>query len=190
MKLQRSKPASRGFSLVEVMVALVVISVGLLGIAKMQAVAMSGTDSAKLRSLAAIEAASLASALHADRGYWASVTPLPFTVTTTGSTINTSSDAALKTTANCMTGLANACTTTQMAAYDLQDWLGWTPNVNVGISTLLPNPTSTITCNQTATSAPIICSITISWTENLVNSNTGGTTAAIQTPSYTLYVEP
>ena len=42
---------------------LLVISIGLLGIAKMQALALSSTGTAKMRSLAAIEAASLASTI-------------------------------------------------------------------------------------------------------------------------------
>ena len=59
-----------GFSLVEVMVALIVMSVGLLGIAKMQALALTSTTSARMRSLVALEAASLASTMRADRAYW------------------------------------------------------------------------------------------------------------------------
>jgi len=43
-----------GFSLVEVMVAIVVICVGLLGVAKLQALALSNTTTARLRSLAAL----------------------------------------------------------------------------------------------------------------------------------------
>ena len=55
---RRSRPAQiRGFSLVEVMVAVVVICTGLLGIAKLQALSLSNTSTARLRSLAAMEAA-------------------------------------------------------------------------------------------------------------------------------------
>ena len=64
-----------GFSLVEVMVAVVVICVGLLGIAKMQAMAVSNTNMSRQRSLAAIEAASIASAMHSNREYWAESAP-------------------------------------------------------------------------------------------------------------------
>src|SRR5438445_9867309 len=59
-----------GFSLVEVMVALIVMSVGLLGIAKMQALALTSTTSARMRSIVALEASSLASTMRADRAYW------------------------------------------------------------------------------------------------------------------------
>ena len=51
------KRRTGGFSLVEVMVALIVVSVGLLGLAKMEAVALASTTVAGNRSLAAIEAA-------------------------------------------------------------------------------------------------------------------------------------
>ena len=67
-------PASahaRGFTLLEVMVALVVTSIGLLGIAKLQALAYASTGSASVRSLVALQAAGLAASMHADRGYWA-----------------------------------------------------------------------------------------------------------------------
>ena len=43
---------TRGFSLVEVMVAVVVLCVGLLGVAHMQALALSNTTTARMRSLA------------------------------------------------------------------------------------------------------------------------------------------
>src|ERR1700756_1191655 len=75
---------SRGFSLIEVMVALIIISVGLLGIAKMQALALASTGTARLRALASIEAASLASIMHSDRAYWAAG---PASVTVTGTKI-------------------------------------------------------------------------------------------------------
>ncbi|MGH8227836.1 MAG: type IV pilus modification protein PilV [Steroidobacteraceae bacterium] len=183
----RPPARSRGFSLVEVMVALVVIAVGLLGIAKMQALALSSTSSASMRSLAAIEAGSLAAAMHADRDYW-SATP-PATVNVSGTTIDVSSLAA---TADCTSAGSAPCSASVMAAYDFQQWVA-------ALNQLLPNPTAAINC-ETVT-APISCTIKIGWSENAVAINSqeastdatntaSGTTAAFRTPTYTLYVEP
>ena len=77
-------PRAHGFSLIEVMVAVVVICIGLLGIAKMQAMALSNTNMSRQRSLAAIEAASFASAMHSNRQYWAAFAT-NFSVTIKGS---------------------------------------------------------------------------------------------------------
>src|ERR1700759_974300 len=109
-----------GFSLIEVLVALIIISVGLLGVARMQALSLSNTNAARLRSLAAIEAASLASAMHADRAYWSANYP---TITVAGTAI-TSSDGGLTTAVNCNSGGGTApCNATQLAAADLNEWV-------------------------------------------------------------------
>ena len=190
MKLRQLTRRSLGFSVVEVLVALIVISVGLLGIAKMQALAVSSTNTARLRSLAAIEAASLAASMHANRAYWAGSAPA--SVTVTGMTI---SDPTLSASANCTTASATApaCSTAStLAAYDVQNWA-------TAVSKLLPNPTSTITCPAAA--VPVSCTISMTWAENAVAINNqeaqaaqaaaaANTTAAFQAPSYTLYVEP
>jgi type IV pilus assembly protein PilV len=170
---------SRGFSLIEVMVALIIISVGLLGIAKMQALALSSTGSARLRSLASIEAASLASAMHSDRAYWASGAS---TVTVTGTTI---SDATLAAVRGC-TGSSGTrptpCTPVQMAAEDLQMWAK-------AMQTVLPNDSATISCQQAA-GTPVTCTIQIQWAEHVVNINQQESVAAVPATTYTLAVEP
>src|SRR5580700_12341596 len=82
--------AMRGFSLIEVMVALIIIAVGMLGIAKMQALALSTTESSGVRSLVAIEAASLAASMHANRDYWVgNPPPASFTVNVATTAVNT-----------------------------------------------------------------------------------------------------
>ena len=57
---------------------------GLLGLAKMEALAISSTSVASSRSLAAIEASSLAAAMHANPGYWAAGIAPPSIVITAG----------------------------------------------------------------------------------------------------------
>jgi type IV pilus assembly protein PilV len=188
----------RGFSLVEVMVAVIVICVGLLGIAKMQALALSNTTTARLRSMAAFEAASLASAMHSNRDYWAT---FPGTITTSsvGGAVPTvaASDAALQTSiTNALsawpaepgagdpgTCVEVSCVPADLAGFDYAWWLA-------SLNGLLPNPTTAINCTPTA---PASCTIEISWQENAVNNNqsqANNLNSQFSTPSYTLYVEP
>jgi len=176
----RSIRRSRGFNLIEAMVAVVIISVGLLGIAKMQALAMASTGSAKMRSLAALEAASLAAALRADRQYWSNIT-VATTVTFQDGTVKTSSDGALLSAAVCET--AGACTTiTDMVAYNLRKW-------DTDLVTQMPKHLATLACAAGSTTVPVTCTVQLNWAENRVAI----TKQAVATPltnQYTLYIEP
>jgi type IV pilus assembly protein PilV len=198
--------AERGFTLVEVMVALIIIAVGMLGIAKMQGLALSSTGASRSRALAAIEASSLAAAMQANRSYWSSGSvPASITVTTSAGTAptfvsTTAMQAALNTVGGttcsgmgatlscyCTTGNSAPCTTSiNLAASDVYDW-GW------ALANFLPSATATVTCN--ALDLPVDCTIAISWNENTVamtsqqaaNSTANGSTVPV---SYTLYVVP
>src|ERR1700733_15964795 len=94
MKPLRVPVTTRGFSLIEVMVAILIISIGLLGVAKMQALSLSNTGNSRLRALAAVEAGSIASMMQADRGYWTTVPTVgaDLTATITGATVSAASD--------------------------------------------------------------------------------------------------
>ncbi len=165
---------SRGFSLVEVMVALVVCSVGLLGLAKMESLALSSTGVASSRSLAAIEASSLAAAMHANPGYWAGgFAP----ATTIVSAANNFAAAA-----PCLTPGAASCVPSAMAFYDLQQWA-------IALNTVLPAYVATISCSTAG--FPVTCTIQIQWTENAIASNSAQTgIGALAAPTYVLYVQP
>ena len=187
MKRLAANARSRGFSLVEVMVAVIVICVGMLGIAKMQALSLANTTTARLRSLAAIEAASLASAMHSNRQYWAN-TALPFNVALSAAGAITSSDGALAVQATADLTNLTACFGVQCAALPLAafDLARWTNNMTA----MLPNPTATISCPANpGVNAPPSCTITISWRERSVAVNQQQT-VALALPTYTLYVEP
>jgi type IV pilus assembly protein PilV len=182
---------ARGFTLIEVLVALVVTGIGLLGIAKIQALVYANTGSSSVRSLVAIQASGLAAVMHANRAYWAGLAPSPLTITGTAisdNTLNTTATGA----SDCNLGGALApanvgCSPTQLAAFDLHNWAN-------GISALLPsaNPTTTITCQN----IPVNCAIQIQWNEKSVALNaqaTAGTTSGLTgtfAPTYILYVEP
>ena len=180
---------ARGFTLIEVLVALIVTGIGLLGIAKIQALVYANTGSASVRSLVAIQASSLAAVMHANRAYWAGLAPSPLTITgrtISDNTLNTSATGA----SDCnLTGstVPLPCTPALLAAYDLHTWAN-------GINALLPsaNPTTTITCQN----IPVNCAIQIQWNEKTVSLNAQSATGAISglagtfAPTYILYVEP
>lgn len=178
----------RGFSLIEVMVALIIIAVGMLGIAKMQALALSTTGSSGVRSLVAIEAASLAASMHANRDYWvAGPPPASFTVavqTTGPQTYSVAiSDTTLAATQNCAT---SSCTAAPMAAYDVQQW-------GQALAQVVPAALATINCNNAT--VPLSCTIQITWQENVTSTSnaaaaTSSAASVLNSPQYTLYVEP
>ena len=203
-RLVACRPAtSRGFSLIEVMIALIVVSLGLLGVAKLEAVSYSSTAVANKRSLAAFEAASLAAAMHVNRGYWANTDPAGSTITLLGTTFTVVTGAAnlgvslggivpaIPGPGTC-TNLVTPCAVTDLAAYDL---VNWAANLNQ----VLPNESATIACGAVT---PISCTITITWTETSVATTsaeatqqtsvaTGGTAAGgFEVPTYVLYVQP
>lgn len=182
---------SRGFSLLEVMVALVVLCVGLLGILKLEAAAISSTTVAAKRSLAALEGASLASSMHVNRGFWVNATGAAITVQGTAALVTAGAPtlaASLAAPLGCTPSTnANPCAPADMAAYDLTEWAK-------ALQPLLPNYTATISCPV----APILsCTVNIVWNENAVAINAqeaaaqlANPNATFENPSYTLYVEP
>jgi type IV pilus assembly protein PilV len=167
-----------GFSLVEVMVALVVVSIGLLGLAKMETLGLSATT-ASSRSIAAIEASGMAAAMHANPGYWASGSAPATTVVAASNNFSGSTA--------CLTPGTNSCTPQQMANYDMEQWA-------VSLQAVLPGYYATIACTTTL-NIPVTCTIQIQWSENgvAVNSqqtNIGTLAGTVTTPTYTLFVQP
>jgi type IV pilus assembly protein PilV len=176
MSIINHPPRQSGFTLLEVLIALLVISIGLLGIAGMQALAINNTSVARVQSLAALEAASLASAMQANEAYWQK------TGATTNATVNGTvlSDAALNgQTTDCS---ITACTLpVQMAAWDVKQW-------GQDLQNLLPGGNGQIICNNIV-GTPITCTISVSWQEKTVGLN-AGQGAAAQQQTYSMVVQP
>jgi type IV pilus assembly protein PilV len=206
----QTRRAARGFTLVEVMVALIIISVGMLGIAKMQGLALSSTNASRSRALASIAASSLASAMQANRSYWSAAGSLPGTITVTASagtvslvSTSASMQAAINSVSGtvcgsmgttflscfCTAGNSAPCTTyINLAASDLYDWAQT-------LNSILPNAIAYVTCNNG--DLPVDCSIQITWNENTVALTTqqaaySAASAANSTVAvtYSLYVVP
>ena len=164
----------RGFSLVEVLVALLIIAVGLLGVAKMQSAAMGNTKIASSRSIASILAASQAAAMMANKAYWAAgLLAAPGTVGVTGTTLTESTLNSLTT--DCT---ASGCAPTELAAFDLKSW-------GTSLQTQLPSGNGSITCSTTV-GVPVTCSITVSWSEKYIGINDATSNTAQQTSNQSL----
>lgn len=194
MPLKGQPSMQFGFSLIEVLVAVVIISIGLLGNAGMQALSLNNTSIARNRGMATIEADALASMMHTNGSYW-QTHAVPsgtngFTVTGSNGGIysaTTISDSTLHGQSNdCVSA---ACLPIQMAGYDLKQW-------GLSLANLLPGGNGLIKCSV-ITGTPMTCLISVSWTENnLALNNASGTEtgplasgkSVIQ--SYTLVVQP
>ena len=154
-----------GFTLLEVLVALVILAVGLLGLAGMQMSGLKNTNDSRYRTTAATLARDIADRMHANtKGMY---------VDNAYANVSGSNDVACSTPpTNCDAG--NECTTAQIAAYDLyrvycgSDNSG---NKDSGISDLLPGGDVTITCLDIDTTDGDACTkfspheVTISWLE-------------------------
>jgi type IV pilus assembly protein PilV len=172
-------PGSRGFSMIEVLITIIVITVALLGAAKMQAAAVSNTQVARVRSLISLQAGSLASAMHGNPAFWASGLA-PATFSASGTTVVDSTGVLNATVPVCSTVV---CTPAQMAAYDVQTWAA---NLNGQI----PTYSAAAQCS-TAVGAPVTCKLQLNWLEKYVAINTS-TAAGTQTanPSFSLFITP
>jgi type IV pilus assembly protein PilV len=143
-----------GFTLIEVLVAMLVLAVGLLGLAGLQAASLKNNQSAYNRSQATQLAYDIADRMRAN------VTGIVAYTTSTASVF-----------ANCKN--TTGCSSSEMAANDLFEW-------NTAISAALPNGAFG---TLTPTSAGVY-SITISWTENRDDNTDGASDITSFTTSF------
>jgi len=104
-----TKNHQKGFTLLETLIAFVILSVGLLGIVSLQAMAKKFTHQAVQRSLAVTFTDSIVERIRANPSAMATYN----TAAVGGGTITTEPSP------NCTTG---ACSTTQLATHDLWKW--------------------------------------------------------------------
>ncbi len=176
-----ARHGAAGFTLIEVLITLLVVSVGMLGLAKLEAAAVSESKASRVRSLMSFQAESLASLMRANRAYWATTaSPLPgFTITTDGNLtyptgMSAGTDPACKTA---------PCSASSLAYLDLKTW-------GTAYTGTFPGATATIT--GTTTAAPTGYDIKLAWVEGRVaiNRATAGAGAASDAVSMILHVQP
>lgn len=181
------KSDQSGITLIETMVAVLIVMVGILGFVKFQANALASTQVSKNRSTVVMMAASLSSAMLANHEFWSSV-DAPALVSTSAGNVLDGTGKITNTLPACYMTLQPAgviCSPQKMATYDVKRWA-------TSLSAILPGSTSKITCKVIA-QKPNECAITISWNERYVN---GGNLSATDsqatggTRSYTLHVVP
>jgi len=192
--------AQSGFTMIEVLVALVVTAVGLLGLLKMQALAISSTKESGSRALIAAQTESLTALMHANPLYWAapvSPGPSPSTFSASGTTVVDASGVLGAATGSCVIaapGSAAPCSPAALAAYDVQSWAS-------AMNTQFPTYQAKVQCAPPAGSPlPISCTIFVTWIETQVAIN-ASTSNALTTPvaatakqtttqSFLVYVQP
>ena len=160
---------ARGFSLLEVLIALVVLMVGMLALAGLQTVSLSNNHSAYLRSQAVIQAHDMADRMYANSagvqgGDYNSISGIP------------SSPPTCLTTATSAETLAGiGCTTAQMAVFDAFEW-------NTANAAVLPSGLGTVVGpDGNGTYA-----ITLSWLEQ----EEDGTSDSTDTKTFVFQVKP
>ncbi|NOY63551.1 MAG: type IV pilus modification protein PilV [Gammaproteobacteria bacterium] len=128
---------SDGFSLIEVLISVLILSVGLLGTARLQVLGLSYNQSAYLRSQASIVAYDIVDRMRAN----------PIGVASGGynaidSTTPPSDPACI----------AAGCTDTELIAHDIRDW-------SLASLAILPSGSGTVTRNGN------IFTVTVNWAE-------------------------
>ncbi len=101
--------AQKGFSLIEALVAFLVLSVGMLGIASMQTMAIRAGETATWRSVAVVKAEEIMERIRTNK-------------TVLSSYISATGDAGTNHGCDDLTGTVTTCTPVQLAEYDVFQW--------------------------------------------------------------------
>ncbi|MCY1285412.1 hypothetical protein D3C76_764060 [compost metagenome] len=137
--LMRTRPANRGFTLIEVLIALVILAVGLLGMASLMMSSLQSSQGAYLRSQASLLAFDIVERMRANHAQAISTNDYTLAENATGST-----DPDCKT---------SGCNPAQQAQQDLHDW-------RAALADGIPGAKASITRTP-----PNEYEITISWEE-------------------------
>ncbi|QBQ56270.1 type IV pilus modification protein PilV [Nitrosococcus wardiae] len=136
----RLQPHAKGYSLLEVLISVVILSIGLLGLAGLQATGLRNNHSAYLRSQATLLAYDIFDRMRANR-----------TAALNGS-YNLAIDATPATPPKDCTAVN--CVATELAAYDLNDWIQ-------NLTTALPAGDGQV--SQPAAATPSVVTVTVQW---------------------------
>ena len=133
MTLHRAHPLQRGFSMLEVLIAVLVFSLGMIGLAGLLIFAIQSNHVAYLRTQATFLAHNMANRMAANpAGVWGS-----------GGVSNYNISAILAPGAGITTTCAAGCSPADLAAHDIQAW-------SQQLNTFLPNAKGAINCSASS----------------------------------------
>jgi type IV pilus assembly protein PilV len=185
---------SAGVSMIEILVTIVVLSIGLLGMAALQLTGMRSTNSATYRTQATLLANDIAERMRANI---TAVDNNTFMAVDSATNINCAAFPATYCSEFYNSGAqaATACTPTQMAAYDINVWFCGVNSNGAragGVQAALPQAAATITCTDTNPTGGDAdpCTdrsphtIIVSWSE--INPDKSGADTVAQSVSMTI----
>jgi type IV pilus assembly protein PilV len=197
VKQRRLRQRVAGFTLVELLVTILIVTVGLLGLAKLQATAVSNTSVARTRALMTFQAEALAGMIRANPGFWvtsgatAIYPEFKFNTDASG-TVVSSTNMVAPPLGSC-TNIAGTCTPANLAYDDMVTT--WTPVFKAAF----PGASATIACvpatGSTCGANPVQphgYDITLTWQQKLVamNNSTVNSTSMATPVSMVFHVQP
>jgi type IV pilus assembly protein PilV len=181
----RCLPEERGFTLIELLITLVIVSVGMLGMAKLQAAAIAESQVSRVRSLMTFQAESLSGIMQANRSYWGATTgTAPHIKVGAGGLTDTAATMKATGTAAKCAAVGTSCDIYEIAFYDATLWAN-------SFNAQFPNGTAEVTCTVTA-NLPTTCDIALNWKEHYVavNRSTAAGKSSDSTINMILHVQP
>lgn len=178
-----------GFTLVEILITVIVLSIGLLGLAGLQISGLRANMSSEARSKATLLANDIiermrANPLGVDANQYAGINTDSLACDTDPSPFcsNTSSTAA------------ENCTAAEMAAFDAWVWGCGLPvpagAQRGGVQNFLLNGTARVTCNPSPCVPGSAYTVTVSWSENSPTATATTSAGSSQTQTISLVVVP
>ncbi|UXI67183.1 type IV pilus modification protein PilV [Tahibacter amnicola] len=172
---------TRGFSLLEVLVALLIFGLGLLGLAGLLVVSVKTNHSSYLRTQASFLAEGMADRIKANRmALWNDRYNGDYSAATAAAPTKT-----------CLG--AEACSEAEIALRDRAQWsaqlVGFLPNATANIRCAL-NPGVAIPASARHSNPPYdgLCSVWVRWSEKSLNTDTGA--ASVQDQTFAWVFEP
>jgi type IV pilus assembly protein PilV len=182
-----------GFTMVELLITILIVTVGILGLAKMQATAVSNTAVSRTRALMTYQAESLAGTMRSNRSFWVTsgnnATWPKFVADGSGNATTTTGMSSV--TSGACTGAAASCTPDKLAYDDVVNtWLPqYFQNFPGATATIVCIPATGSSCG-TNPSTPHSYDITLTWAQKMVAMNTSTAGSQTQNVTIVMHVQP